>query len=74
MIIHISRNKCIKFIIICEFFLNGIELCNINYAFKFALQKLINLFFLVKRYGEQMIQMYEMVYNEIITMCKKLKQ
>ena len=73
-IIYTSRNKCIKFIIICEFFPNDIELCNANHAFKFVLQKSTDLFFPVKCYGEQMIQAYEMVHNEIITMHKKLKQ
>ena len=44
-IISISRNKYIKFIIVCKFVLNGIELCNVNCAFKFGLQKLRKLFF-----------------------------
>ena len=39
VIIRIFRNKHIKFIVICKFFLNNVELCNINYAFKFVLQK-----------------------------------
>ena len=35
-----------------QIFLNDNELCNINYIFKFTLQKLTNLFFSVKCYNE----------------------
>ena len=73
-IIYISRNKHIKFIVTCDFFLNNIELCNTNHAFKFALPKSINLFSPAKHYGEWMIQMYEIIHDEIITIHKKLKQ
>ena len=38
--------------LLASFFLNGIELCNVNCAFKSALQKLMDLFSPVKRYGE----------------------
>ena len=57
-----------------NFFLNGTELCNVNHAFKIVLQESTNLFFPARRYSEQMIQMYEIIHNKIITMCKKLKQ
>ena len=72
-VIYISKNKYSKFIVICEFFLNGIKLHNVNYAFKVVLQKSTKLSFLVKCYSEWMIQMYEIIYNKIITMCKELK-
>ena len=52
VIIYISRNKCIRFIVICKFFLNGIELCNANHVFKFALQESTNLLSLARCYGE----------------------
>ena len=57
-----------------SFFLDGIKLCNVNHAFKFTLQESTDLFFPVKCYSEQMIQAYEMMHNEIITMHKELKQ
>ena len=38
-----------------NFFPNNINLCNINQTFKFALQKLINLFSLIKYYNERIV-------------------
>ena len=73
-IIHISRNKHIKFIVICEIFLKNIELHNANHAFKFTLQKSMDLFSPIKSYSEQMTQTYEMIYNKMTTMHKELKQ
>ena len=57
-----------------NFFPNDIELHNINHAFKFALQESTNLFSPARRYSKQMIQVYEMVHSEMITMHKELKQ
>ena len=57
-----------------NFFPNGTELRNTNYAFKFTLQESTDLFSPAKRYVEWMIQVYEMVHSEMITMRKELKQ
>ena len=53
---------------------DGIELCNVNQTFKFMLQESIDLFSLIKRYGEWIVCVYEITHNDIIMMYKKLKQ
>ena len=55
-------------------FPDSTELRNANCTFKFALQESINSFSLVKHYGEQMIQVYEIAHSEMIIMRKELKQ
>ena len=70
----LPQTSALNLSLIANFFPNNIELCNINHAFKFALQKSTNLFFPVKCYNKQMIQVYEMVHNKMIIMRKELKQ
>ena len=68
------ETSILNLLLLASFFSNGIELCNANHAFKFALQELTNLFSPAKRYGERMTQAYKMAHSEIITMRKELKQ
>ena len=64
----------LSILLLVNFFSDGTKLHNANCTFKSALQESINLFFLIKCYGEQMIQVYEMIHSEMIIICKELKQ
>ena len=69
-----SETSTLNLLLFVSFFSNNIELRNANYAFKFILQKLTNLFSPAKCYGEWMTQIYKIIHSKIITMCKELKQ
>ena len=70
----LPKKNALDFLSFVNFFPNGIKLCNANHVFKFILQKSIDLFSLAKHYSQWMIQVYEMVHSEMITMRKELKQ
>ena len=46
------ETNVLNLFLFANFFPNGIKLCNVNYAFKFTLQKSTNLFFPAKCYNE----------------------
>ena len=68
------ETSTLNLLLLANFFPDNTELRNINYAFKFTLQELIDLLSPARHYGERMTQVYEMAHSEMITMCKELKQ
>ena len=48
----LPETSALDLLLFASSFPDGIELRNANHAFKFALQKSTNLFFLARRYGE----------------------
>ena len=67
-------SSTLNFLLLDNFFPDSTQLRNINQIFKFALQKLTNLFSPVKHYGEWIACVYEITHNNITTMHKELKQ